>query len=347
MLHHILVPLDGSDLADRALPVAGSIARQTGAQVHLVAVHQPLATSMLSMGMAIEVLNAYGELDRQNREELAAHVGGRMLDLTAHYHVTTHEMLLEGPGTVVDQLAAYAESHEIDLVVMTTHGRGALGRFLMGSVADAVLRTIGRPCLLLRTAPVERPEGAPVDLAAAPPVAFERVLVPLDGTAEAEQAVEAALDLAAPATAELTLLQIVVPLLWFAPAAPFRGYEFDHGFVGEREQEAKAYLERVATGLRSRGLRVRCLTGIDTSPGAAILDLLEHERFDLLAMAARQRHGADRLLLGSVMDKVVRHAHAPVLVARLPATAPAGATEAAATAMHESSSLVRSPCATS
>src|SRR5262249_35227309 len=130
-------------------------------------------------------------------------------------------------GAVAPTLADHAAGVGADLVVMTTHGRGALGRFWLGSVADALVRQLPMPLLLAR------PHGGEPDLAAAP--LPRHLLLPLDGSALAEEMAGAARDLAALAGARVTLLRVVRPVL--PPPYPVEGYTV--------EDMARSLLERV------------------------------------------------------------------------------------------------------
>lgn len=302
MARQIMVPLDGSELADHAVPVAGRIARQTGAEIHLVAVHRPLSVTMLNMGLGADAITSSGELDEANRAELSDHLRKKAALLREECAVKVTPVRLDGVAPVPEQLLYYVEKHQIDLVVMTTHGRGALGRFLMGGVADALVRTLSRPCLLLRGEVGENP--------------LRRVLIPLDGTEDAERALDIVLELLPAEDLDILLAQIVPPLPWVPPALPLGGGDFLADVMAQRRTAASGYLGQVAANLEQRGLRVRTVAQINSSAAAAILDLIEPERIELVAMSARRRSGADRLLLGSVMDKIVRYAPVPVLVAR-------------------------------
>jgi nucleotide-binding universal stress UspA family protein len=107
--------------------------------------------------------------------------------------------LLDGP--VPDAINRYAAATGADLLVMTTHGRGPLARFWLGSVADALVRQASVPILLVP------PKGAAPDLAQTPVI--RRVLIPLDGSELAEQVLEPALALGAATQTEYTLLRVV------------------------------------------------------------------------------------------------------------------------------------------
>ncbi|HEU4699941.1 MAG TPA: universal stress protein [Gemmatimonadales bacterium] len=313
MPRRILVPLDGSALADRAVGPAAAIARRTDAELHLVSVHHSAAAALLAMGAAVAVAAASEELDRAQCRELTAHLERtrRALDLPPDHAVRTE--VLDGGAPVPEQLDAYAAANSIDLVVMTTHGRGAIGRFLIGSVAEGLLRRSTRPCLVLRA------ESA---TPAAARAAFHRVLVPLDGSPEAERAIDAALDLMPASSAgadlpELLLGRVIVPLPWLAPdVLPHGGPDWTGGALAVQREIATQYLDAAVARLQDRGIRARGIVTVGASPAGAILDLATGEAVDLIAMAARARGGADRFLLGSVMDRVVRGASVPTLVAR-------------------------------
>src|SRR5205823_5964004 len=117
--------------------------------------------------------------------------------------VVVTSSVLEGP--VTEAIEEHARATGTDLIVMTTHGRGALSRFWLGSVADDLVRRLSVPVLLLR--PSEK-GPAPAALPG-----FRHVLIPLDGTALAEQALEPALQLAGPTSAQFTLLRVVAPIV--------------------------------------------------------------------------------------------------------------------------------------
>jgi nucleotide-binding universal stress UspA family protein len=147
------------------------------------------------------------------------------------------------------------------------------------------------------------------------------VLIPLDGTALAEQILPSATALGRLLEAEYTLLRVVAPApaVGFEPAGVGIG-----GFVPPSEDsltlEARNYLERVASRLRGEGLTVTTAVALGQSPAAAILAEAQDRGIDLIAMETHARHGLARLLLGSVADKVIRSSPLPVLVHRPPIT---------------------------
>jgi nucleotide-binding universal stress UspA family protein len=209
-------------------------------------------------------------------------------------------------------LAAYVLQNHIDLVVMTTHGRGGFSRFWLGSVADELLRRVSSPVLLFR--PSE-----------APPTAFDRILIALDGSAASEAALESSLASGLLSQgSRITLAHVVesaAVTLSRLPRLPTLDFPDRTEVV---RKAATARLEQIAT--RMRGGELPTDVKVVIGPGVAeqILELAASEGSDLIIVGTHGARGVERLLLGSVADKVVRGATQPVLVvpARTGATSP-------------------------
>jgi nucleotide-binding universal stress UspA family protein len=326
VIRSILVPLDGSTFGEHALPVALGIARRVGAVLQLAHVHQVVPPASVA-GVAL-----MDNLELTMRKEEQTYLDGvaRRIVQAAPLRVVT--ALLN--GEVAEALHTHAAAGA-DLVVMATHGRGALGRFWLGSVADELIRHLSVPLLLVR------PSAGPANLAAtAEP---RRILLPLDGTALAEQIIPAAMELAEKTDAEVTLLRVVQPVVRFdylpeGTSVAGISAQLDHE-IGEHqrrhEHEAQVYLEHVADRLRARLPSVRVRVVVDDAPATAILREAEALGVDLIALETHGRRGLSRLIVGSVADKVIRGAHVPVLVHRpMPLARPASA-EAPATKADE------------
>ncbi len=293
MFRTILVPLDGSEFGEHALPVAAAIARRTGGRVHLARVHVP-----------VEVVEAFGGLaDVQALVAERDHLESMARRLTAA-GVPTASALLYGP--TVEALARHAQDCRADLVVMTTHGRGPLGRFWLGSVADPLVRRLTMPVLLVRPC-----EGPPDLGREAPP---RHLLVALDGSDLAEAMLPTAAEMAELLGARLTLVRVVEPPGGQPsdPSGLFIPWP-DKRLTDRMRDEADAYLERLAAPIRERGLDVRTRVAIHTDPAASVLQEANTLGCDLVALETHGRRGLSRLILGSTTDKVVRGAAAAVL----------------------------------
>jgi nucleotide-binding universal stress UspA family protein len=302
MIRSILVPLDGSEFGEGALPLAMNIARHANATVHVAHVHVPLATmyaeTMVSMESTLDP-----ELKEQEKayvERIARDWGGKV-----PFPVVSH--LLEGP--VAESILEFVAGNGIDLVVMTTHGRGAFSRFWLGSVADELVRRLPVPVLLVR--PTEGEPEAPEASA------VRHIMIPLDGTPLGERILEPATELGRMLGADFTLLRVVAPVtaMAFDPA----GVAIPNYVPAVDENlavDARAYLDRVAESLRRQGFTVNTAVAIGQPAGQAILDEARDDAMDLIAMETHGRKGLTRLLLGSVADKVICGSSMPILVHR-------------------------------
>jgi nucleotide-binding universal stress UspA family protein len=220
--------------------------------------------------------------------------------------VQISSILLDGPTDAA--LARYVHDTGAELVAMTTHGRGGDRGAWLGSVADRLVRRLEVPVLVTRVR-----EGAGT-LAA--PLRIREILVPLDGSALAEAALAPAAAMAGLFEAELVLAQIVAPLTAgsLLPVNFAAGYDRDA--VALQRKQAQDYLEDLGQGLRKRGIRVRTIVVVGHNVGEALINLAHPERIDLVAIATHGRSGLQRLMLGSVADKLIRGAEPPVLVVR-------------------------------
>jgi nucleotide-binding universal stress UspA family protein len=301
MYRKILVPLDGTGFAEHALPLARSIARRSGAELHLVAVVPPERGLLFA--------TAERNVEAGGRQE--AYLASIRERLGTDVPVST--AILE--GDIVPCLCAYAASRDVELMVIATHGRGALARFWLGSVADEVIRHAHLPILLVH------PEEGEVDLAREPDP--HKVVVCLDGTEKAERIIEPTIKVGALLPdAEFLLVRVIPSVLPFphaldGPALDEEVQQFLHQIQMAQERlhhEAECYLRGVADRLRARGLRAELRVVIDERPEEGIL----HEAFaagaGLIALETHGRGGLARLVLGSVTDKVLRSAPVPVLV---------------------------------
>jgi nucleotide-binding universal stress UspA family protein len=205
-------------------------------------------------------------------------------------------------GLVADAILERTQASRADLVVMTTHGRGPVGRFFLGGVADEVVRRSGAPVLLV---PAREPTQGLL-----PEPTLEKVVVALDGSALAEQALEPALELAHLMEARCILLRVVESQGASSGAAG----EGTRSLQGPEEAEAQAYLEQVARRLRKQGVAVEIRVLRSRRAAEAIREQAQGR--DLIALATHGRSGVRRLVLGSVADKIIRGGTTPVLMYR-------------------------------
>jgi nucleotide-binding universal stress UspA family protein len=284
MFTSILVPLDGSPESDVALPLARTIAHQTGAPITLLRV-VPLPTWP---GDRHELDAATDAIQRTARE---------MARSGAQVHGIAR------PGNVLDAILDQSRAQRADLIIMRTHARVGLGRVVLGSVTEHVVADSGVPVLLLR--PGSRQ-----------PTNIRTLLVPVDGSPGGAVALGAAVGLAQATGAALKLLEVAVPI----PLSVYTGYGFggtfaiDPAWDEEALASARAYVDGIVTRLRGAGLVADSEARLAPDVAEAIVTVADQGSADLIVMSTQALIGPARALLGSVADAVVRGAHCPVLL---------------------------------
>ncbi len=298
MFRAILVPLDGSPVAEQSLPTAARIARATGAALHLVHVHvEASANPIFVNGLPVvdaELHSLAAEHERVYLEQAAASVAGGGLQ----------PIVTQLTGPVVKTITSYARDIHAGLVVLTTHGRSGFDRLWLGSVAEALARVSTTPLLLLR--PGEAQSGDTPT--------FRHVLVPLDGSERAQEAIALAVALARIDDGQVTLLR-VVDTLPVPELLPFHErFRRDEAVVAQEEATATSYLQGLVGTVAPPDTQTLVLKA--DQPARAILEAARERAVDLVVMAT-QGHGATRgVTLSRVTDKVLRGISGPLLVMR-------------------------------
>ncbi|HEX9370885.1 MAG TPA: universal stress protein [Roseiflexaceae bacterium] len=303
----ILVPLDGSALAEQALPYAQLIAPLLDASVRLIRVisyadHQHLLASeqmMLAKGgppppLYVREQQAWKQLRTHAERYLAAQAA---LLRRAGVDVEA-EVAVDLPAEAIVENAARGDCA---LIAMATHGYGGLSRWALGSIADKVVQAAPAPVLLVRAA-----AGGP---AAAP--ALRRILVPLDGSALAEQALPLAATLAAETGAALLLLLVVEPSLGMELGMPPR-LRPDQALSLLRDRLMRE-ADRVVGGLDRGHVSMTPLVA-EGHPAEAIVDIAAQRHADLIVMSTHGRSGLRRWALGSIADKVLHATTTPLIL---------------------------------
>jgi nucleotide-binding universal stress UspA family protein len=307
MYEQVVVPLDGSRFSEFALSAAlGIVEKSRG--------HLTLLTAVSNVGTLVRA-----DLEREG-EPVQGWFEEERARATKHLEDTRARILETIPGLRIDTklignrpvpgIAEYCERVKPDLLVLSTHGRGALSRAWLGSVADGLVRRVDLPILLVRPEKDDRP-----DLSS--PIRPQHILVPLDGSRESETILPTAEGVARLFGARLTLLSVV------RPPSPF-GYGYLPDVVQERhEQKARvettgSYLAGVSERLAGKGLSAGTEVLTDSDAAGGILAFAASKGVDLIVMPTHARGGASRALLGSVADKVIRGTDVPVLVRSLP-----------------------------
>jgi len=307
MSKHLLVPLDGSPLADAAMLPAAEIARRLGLDVVLVRVHVPIGLPSYPSEFPIYLPDP--ALEARVRSDADAWLRKRAADLAHATSLPVSAALCVGDPA--EEIVAEATRQRAQLIVCGTHGVGGLAPHWIGSVADAVVRHAPCPVLVLPSGAVSRSD------------ALRNVLVLLDGSNVSDAILPHAAWLAGAFTAELELLSVVAPPWTNDSLATLTAGDEDAFGIDAHATAAKEHLDRIAADLRNAGLRVRTSVVVDATPTRRILEHIAHANPDAVALATHGR-GFSRLFLGSVADKVLRSCGRPVLLLRPARESPEG-----------------------
>lgn len=304
MIEKLLVPLDGSGFGEETLPYAARIAQRTDADVEVAHVHVPHPPDHLLANTQYQFEGVdLDEYDLRDRSEEEAYLESVIRRIEEASGCKARSVLLT--GMVADAIDGYTRGSGPGLIVMSTHGRTGLSRAWLGSVADALVRHAPWPVLLIRPR-----EGGNEDGRVGVDVSLERIVVPLDGSARSERILEPVEELAVAMGSSVRLLQVVTP----NTVLGVRVLPVSLAAVNEARRRAGEYLEGVSRRLRERGIPVDTEVLDDPQPALAILEVAEREQADLVALATHGYRGIRRAVLGSVADKVLRGADAPLLL---------------------------------
>ena len=310
MYSKIIVPLDGSELSEQALPYAQLIAASLSAPVELVQAFDILPPGLL--GAQNRQIIAQLHQNAQERVAAALEPARQRLESAGLSVSITAQR-----GAPADTIVAQAGADPDALVVMCTHGRGGISRWVMGSVTDKVLHTMPNPMLIVRAA---------VTGPAAPQASLRSVVVPLDGSALSELALPHAISVAAALSARITVLRITPTQEHYSQqlisATPEMGAIADFELASAADltaQDAEMvtdYLADVSNRMAADHAHDAATEHIVHNNVAQAIIEKAAAQPTLVAMTTHGRSGVGRVVLGSVTDRVIRHSNTPVLVIR-------------------------------
>lgn len=299
MYSKILVPLDGSGTAEKVLPYARYLAGKLKVPVALLAV---VDIAEVASHMASEKARFLDTIIEDGVRHCTSYLRG-----VATTFRNTHVTCAVEKGSAEEVIIERGAADKGMLITMATHGRSGLNRFLLGSVAEKVLRGTVNPLLLIRASEQAKSDGE---------ATLKSIVVPLDGSQLAESVLPMVADVAKSLGLEVELFR--------AYHIPYNAYAGDEGFyagnldelLASVRDEAREYLDKKAAELRGLGVaKVVCVTK-EGFAGDEIISLGKTTPDNLIAMSSHGRSGVKRWVLGSVAETVVRHSGDPVLVVR-------------------------------
>lgn len=296
MYKNIMVPTDGSGFDSEAILLALRVAERCGAKIRLVRVLNTGA--YLGVGGADGVLLAEQTI-RIERDAALSELDALATECRSLSNALVTTDLEQGP--IADGLAGFARRSDVDLIVISSHGRRGIARLALGSVTDLLIRQTTIPVLVVKPrASYLTPEASKE---------FHSIVVPLDGSGLAEQILARVIPLATFEAADITLLHVLAP-----EDAGETSDATTTPWWEKKVASARAYLARRAKDLRAQGVTAKIDVVIGANVADTITDYARRERADLIAIATHGRTGLTRVLRGSVADGVTKSAMSSILV---------------------------------
>jgi nucleotide-binding universal stress UspA family protein len=298
MIEKILLPLDGSAAAEHVLPFARVLAGGLDARVELLSVIDLLEIAHNVSAADNVFLDTLAQDEARSRQEYLAEVAKSFSGAAVHWHVVK--------GKAENAIIEAAAAEKDTLIAMATHGRSGLNRWLLGSVAEKILRGASNPLLLVRVSamPPSLQQGA-----------LKSIVVPLDGSSLAETALPDVVDLARKLNLEVILLRVFHLPYGLNDGGGGYGVDWERVTAGV-ESAVQQYLEEKRAALQTAGLEKVSIVSKLGMSADEIIEFSRNKPDALVAMCSHGRSGVKRWVLGSVAETVARHAANPVLIFR-------------------------------
>jgi len=288
MWKKILVPLDGSDLAELALPYAEELANAFKSEIILLHVSDPADTH-------------YRHMHELYVQEVADRIKERIRKVSP----------VVVSGKAADEIISYAEKNDVGLLIITSHGRSGIMSWATGSIASKLLQATAVPLLLVRAAKPRRKVTREVLL--------NRILLPLDGSEAGEAAVEYIGELMSRLESEVILFGVVSSGQHIRTVGGLDYISYPEEQLAMFKKEAEEYLDGVYRRLKRRKGTVKVTLKVGDKVGDVgqeIIKFAEKERVNLIAISSHGHSGIEKWVFGSIANKVVQGSKAPVLVVK-------------------------------
>jgi nucleotide-binding universal stress UspA family protein len=284
MYERILVPLDGSELAEQVIPYVEELAKSLNSEVILI-------TVCLSGAPMERALTEYIERRAEKLQSLG---------------IKTRSVCIEGePATsIID----FAGKNDVSLIVISTHGRTGIGHWPLGSIASKVVQRSHIPVFLVRSGQLA---------IAAADKKLQKILVTLDGSRFAEAIIPYVESLAKAMSSEVVLARVIEPVRLPHLAAYREREKYEQEYMAKLEREAKRYLSRKKSPLGARGIKLNLVLR-QGKPAETIIQYAEDKSVNLIALTTHGFSGITKWAYGSVASRIIEGSSKPVLLVRPP-----------------------------
>jgi len=296
MYEKILVPLDGSELAEVSLPYAEELSTKLGSEITLIYLSPSednpyYNVRKLYLDKIVSTTTGDCEKLRKKPEAGAIKIKSAML-----------------VGSVAEEIVNYADKEDMGLIVMATHGRSGIKKWAMGSVASKIIAATRRPVMLIR--------AREADTDAAKKGTIDKLLLPLDGSTESESILPHALEIASDFKSEVVLFQTISLAYPTYTADAFAYVTYSDNQMDAMKTSALDYLEKIGSSFREKGINVK--SDVRFGSGAdEIINYADEISADLVAMTTHGRSGIGRWLFGSTTVRVMKGGNANLLLVRV------------------------------
>jgi len=288
MWNKILVPLDGSDLAELALPYAEELANAFKSEIILLHVSEPSE-------------DRYRHMHELYVKEVTDRIKGRFKKVTP----------VVVSGKPADEIISYADKNKVGIIIMTSHGRSGVLSWATGSIASKLLQGAAAPLLLVRAAKSKRKVTRQVLL--------NRILLPLDGSEAGEAAVGYIAEMMSRLELEVTLFGVVSSGQHIRSVGGLDYINYSEEQLEMFKKEAEEYLDGVYRRLKRRKGTVKVVLKVGDKSGDVgqeILKFAEEKGVSLIAISSHGHSGIEKWVFGSIANKVVHNSRSPVLVVK-------------------------------
>ena len=292
MYERILVPLDGSPMAEQVLPYVSALGKAFGSSVTLYRAFDPVDESLSDPAHGVYI-DRLASAFRNTALDYLGRVKSSMTELGDSVTTSAHE------GAAASLIVNEAANDPNTLIAMSTHGRSGITRWVLGSVADKVLRAACNSLMIIRARPQE---GFSPGLVAtrserwSTSVQIDTLVVPVDGSPMAEEVLPHVTAMSKAIGAKVSLVRVATSQ--------------------DGQAEAREYLDQVSERLGQEGVSSVEGQVLSGEPAGELLDMLQSSPNTMVTMTTRGRSGLERWVLGSVSERVVRYSGTPVLIVR-------------------------------
>jgi nucleotide-binding universal stress UspA family protein len=296
----ILVPLDGSEVAEVALPYAEELSVKLGVGIELLrAVTLPVYSEPLGGVYTVEQEAALRTGAKAYLEQISGRLKEKGITVSA-------EIIC---STAAEGIIDYAFKDEVELIVLATHGHSGITRWALGSVADKVIRGTDKPVVLIRAkgrSPAVPGQGM-----------IKKIVVPLDGSKESEAVIPCVTWLAYGLGAEVVLFQALAGGFHTITAKGYNYTIFPEQQMASDKAFAEDYLSSVGEQFKDKRITLNSEVRVGEA-AEGIIEFADDIEADMVAMSTHGRSGVSRWVMGSVAEKVLREGNRPLLLVRAP-----------------------------